>query len=110
MDMKQSMLFTAPAELFDQFAEQFDAVISAILDHHCPLQTGNEHPPWWLYRKAIDTKQERRQLERKWKSYHIEVDLKKYRAACRMKQSCLVASFTVNAFELPTTIRVRNFH
>jgi len=95
--MKQSALFTAPAESADQFAEQLDSVTSAVLDRHCPLQTrtkfsSSRRDNHWLTKGAIDAKRERRRLEWKWKSHHIEADRIKYRAACQTANEAIMNS------------------
>jgi hypothetical protein len=68
--MKQSALFTAPADYAEQFAEQLDSVTAAVLDRHCLLQNRTKLSPsrrgnHWLSKEAIDAKRERRRLERK---------------------------------------------
>ena len=37
-DLKQSKLFSNPAENVDEFADQIDAVTVRLLDHYCPLR------------------------------------------------------------------------
>ena len=95
--MKESVLFTSPAESAEKFAEQLDFITTAVLDHHCPLQTRTKFLPsrrdnHWLSTEAVDAKRDRRRLERKWKTHHAEDDRIMYRAACRTANEAIMQS------------------
>jgi Reverse transcriptase (RNA-dependent DNA polymerase)/Endonuclease-reverse transcriptase len=97
IDMKNSALFTSPAESAEQFAEQLDSVTTAVLDRHCPLQTRTKFSSLrrdnhWLSTEAVNAKRERRRLERKWKTHHEANDRIKYRAACRSANEAIMKS------------------
>ena len=98
-DIKNSSLFTDPAESADEFAVQIDRVVTDILDVHCPLQTrtklsssSSHRDNRWLSAEAFSAKRERRRLERLWKSRGLEHDRAEYRKACRVANKALIAS------------------
>jgi len=67
IDIKQSSLFTSPAESAEQFAEQLDSVTTAVLDRYYSLQTRTKfslsrRDNHWLSKEVVDAKRERRRL------------------------------------------------
>ena len=68
-------------ELFDKY----NAVVSAIVDKHAPLQSGRVavRPlvPWFSDALA-DAKRERRRIERKWRHTPIQINRDIYKTQC----------------------------
>lgn len=85
--LAQSSTSLNPANTADQFAAQFEADVTGILDELAPLCTSTRRlaksDSSWLTPEAVAAKQNRRRLERRWKSFNQEADRVKYRIACR---------------------------
>lgn len=85
--IRSSRLFTDPAETPDEYVDQMESTLSEIMDHVAPLRhgtrAGGSKGAKWLDREAVEAKQCRRRLERRWKRSGGELDRVAYRAACR---------------------------
>src|SRR5208282_3820408 len=96
-DVLRSELHTDPASTADEFADQLDAVITNILDRHCPLHerkrfVSTRRDSRWQSPEAVEAKRQRRQLERRWQSSHKTEDYVSYRKSCRIANKVIVAS------------------
>jgi hypothetical protein len=76
-----------PAATVDEYTVQLEKDITSILDELVPFcnSTKRRGKPEsrWLSAEAVEAKQTRRRLERKWKSTGLETVRIAYRAACR---------------------------
>jgi len=94
--LRNSALFTAPAESTDAFADQLKTVVTGLLDEVAPLRTVRRRAPKpvtrWLSRDAIAAKRARRKFERKWKRTGLEIDRIAYRKACRFANKLITKS------------------
>jgi len=96
-DVRHSELFTSPVKSANDFADQLDNTITAVLDLHCPIQVRHKFAPTrrdsrWLNACAIEAKRTRRRLERRWKSSQREDDYVAYRKACRSANKSIINS------------------
>jgi hypothetical protein len=86
--LSQSSACLRPASTTDQFALQLEHDVTTILDELVPFckstRRQGKTDSSWLTPEAIAAKQERRRMERRWKSTNQEVDRVKYRVACRV--------------------------
>jgi hypothetical protein len=84
--LQSSQLMTNPADTPDAYLEQLESTVTTILDDMAPLRhgtrAGGRKGARWLEPEAIEAKQLRRRLERRWKKYGLECDRVAYRAAC----------------------------
>jgi hypothetical protein len=85
--LESSELFTQPAATADDFADQLKTVVMPVLDRMAPLHTGVRRPAKratrWLSGEAVEAKQHRLRLERRWLTTKAEVDRINYRRVCR---------------------------
>jgi hypothetical protein len=96
-DVYSSKLFTAPENTADGFADQMDAVVTRILDKHCPVQTRSKLTPTrrenrWMSQEAVDAKRQRRRLEREWLTSKRTESYTAYRKACRHANKAIIDS------------------
>ena len=89
-DIVASELVTIPAIVADasdatDLFDQYNTVVSAIVDEHAPLQSGRVavRPlvPWFSDALA-DAKRERRRMERKWRHTPIQINRDIYKTQC----------------------------
>jgi hypothetical protein len=94
--LRQSPLFTAPADTVDAYADQIQSVVTALLDDVAPLRCVRRRPAKaitrWLSDEAIISKRERRRSERRWKKTRLELDRVAYRRVCRQTNKLINAS------------------
>jgi len=85
--MRASLLFTAPADTADRFADQLRDVVMTLLGKFALLRAGVRRRPKsssrWLFHEAVTAKLDRRRLERRWLATGAEEDRQRYRRACR---------------------------
>ena len=66
--LRQSSLFTAPADTVDAYADQIQSVVTNILDDVAPLRSVRRRPAKpitrWLSNDAVKAKRARRRLKR----------------------------------------------
>jgi len=96
-DLRQSELFTNPADNASDFAEQLDAVIVDILNRHCPIHERKRfmsarRDNRWLSASAVDAKRQRRRLERRWRTTRRSEDYVAYRKMCRTANKVITES------------------
>ena len=69
-DIVNSALYSSPKTVLAELSDQYDSVLSSILDKHAPLQTKTviQRPaaPWYSEEIATE-KTQRRKLERRWR-------------------------------------------
>jgi len=86
--LAKSSVCLKPASTAEKFASQLKEDLTAILDDLVPFQKSTKRQGRsdcsWLTPEAVDAKQERRRLERRWQSTKQEADRVKYRVACRV--------------------------
>ena len=88
-DIRESCVFSDPADTVDGFAEQLESTVGEILERHCPLRKRTKfasarRDSRWLNDEANEAKRERRRLERRWKATKSESDRITYRKYCRI--------------------------
>lgn len=85
--LRQSVLFSAPSTMANDFVEQMKEVVTAILDDVAPLQSVRRRSPKvatrWLSRDAVLAKRERRRLEKRWQRTRLVADRTAYHRSCR---------------------------
>ena len=76
-DIKNSSLYLSPRAVLSELCDQYDEVLSSILDDHAPLLTKTviQRPaaPWYNKDIAVQ-KSKRRQFERRWRRSGLQVD------------------------------------
>ena len=76
---------------------------TSFLDKVAPLKTGHRTGPRkaknWLSPEAVDAKNRRRRLERRWKASNAEPDRLAYRAACSSANKLITLSFAASNLE-----------
>lgn len=91
-----SSAYLQPDTTAEGFANQLETDIKAILDDLAPVCTSTKRQrkpeSRWLSAEAEAAKQERRRLERRWKSTGLEGVRKSYRMACRVANRLIVES------------------
>ena len=88
-DIRESCVFTDPADTVDGFAEQLESTVGKILERHCPLRkrtkfASTRRDSRWLNDEAKEAKRERCRLKRRWKATKSESDRITYRKYCRV--------------------------
>jgi hypothetical protein len=91
-DISESVLCLQPADTIDELVQQYNKVLSELLDRHAPIKSktvaAGPRPPWYNTDIA-EAKKLRRQAERKWRASSMECDRINFRA-CRDKVSQLL--------------------
>jgi hypothetical protein len=91
-DINSSPLITNPSRDLRSLVEQYDRVLSELLDKHAPIVTRSitlrPHAPWYddMLRER---KRAKRRLERKWISSGLEVHKQMYHEECQQYKSAL---------------------
>ena len=95
-ELRRSSLFTQPADTVDAYVHQMHSVLTGLLDRFAPARTPRRRPQKsisrWLSSEAVDSKRERRHLERRWQATGAETDRLNYRRACRKANQLINAS------------------
>ena len=85
--LRSSQLFIDSVDTPDEYLNQLESTVTAILDEVAPIRhgtrPGGRMAAKWLEPEAVSAKQHRRQLERRWKKSGCEQDRVAYRASCR---------------------------
>jgi len=89
--LQSSQIFANPA---DTYLEQMESTVTAILDNLAPLRSRavGRKGARWLDPEAVEAKQLRRRLERRWKKYGEECNRAAYRATCRQANELINSS------------------
>ena len=86
--IRSSPAYTNPATTADSYADQLRTSTTDILNHLLPEQSITKRigklSSRWLSEEAVKAKQERRKLERRWKSMGYEAVRVAYRKACKV--------------------------
>ena len=85
-DILQSSLHTSPAEDVNDLVNQYNTVLTELLDKHAPpktkLVTVRARAPWFN-EEILSAKRDRRKAERKWRSSKLQVHYKIFKCAHR---------------------------
>jgi hypothetical protein len=94
--LRSSPVYLQPAATANEYSVQLETDITRILDELIPFcnSTKRRGKPEsrWLSTEAVQAKQTRRRLERKWKSTGLETVRIAYRAACRAANKLITES------------------
>jgi len=94
--LRSSSAYLQPATTVDDYSAQLETDITSILDELIPYcnSTKRRGKPEsrWLSATAVEAKQARRRLERKWKSTGLETVRIAYRAACKAANRLITES------------------
>ena len=81
-----------PETVLAELSDQYDSVLSSILDKHAPLQTKTviQHPaaPWYSEEIATE-KTQRRKLERRWRHSGLLTDRQEYVRQCLLLKNLI---------------------
>ena len=84
-DILASSLYSSPANDLDSLAEQYDTVLSGLMDKYAPIKIRTRfirsHSPWFCD-DLREKKQELRLYERKWVKSGLQVDRQVFREKC----------------------------
>ena len=91
-DIVNSALYSSPKTVLAELSDQYDLVLSAILDKHAPLQTKTviQRPaaPWYSEEIATE-KTQRRKLERPWRYSGLLTDRQTYVTQCLLLKNLI---------------------
>jgi len=94
--LRSKPVYSDPADDVDEFADQLEQSVVAVLDERAPLKTSSKRcgrkSNRWLSVTAVAAKCKRRQLERRWKRTRRDADRIAYRAACREANANIIES------------------
>jgi len=94
--LQSSPALVSPANTADEFASQLETSITDILDELAPTCSSTKRQgkaeSKWLSKEAMEAKQARRRLERKWKSTGVETVRVAYRETCRRANRLITES------------------
>ena len=91
-DIVNSALYSSPKTVLAELSDQYDSVLSSILDKHAPLQTKTviQRPaaPWYSEEIATE-KTQRRKLERRWRHSGLLTDRQAYVTQCLLLKNLI---------------------
>ena len=91
-DIVNSALYSSPKTVLAELSDQYDSVLSSILDKHAPLQTKTviQRPvaPWYSEEIATE-KTQRRKLERCWRHSGLLTDHQAYVTQCLLLKNLI---------------------
>ena len=94
--MLSSPVFTAPASTTDEYVQQLETNVVAVLDELAPIRTKMKRKTnrvnSWLTDDASNAKKQRRRLERTWRKTRRDSDRILYRQSCRHANRLIVQS------------------
>lgn len=94
--ISSSSLYRCPATTADSFADQLKneslQILNDLLPEHVITRRNGKFRSGWLSDEAVKAKQERRRLERRWKSTGYEAVRIAYRRACKVANKLICES------------------
>ena len=91
-DIVNSALYSSPKTVLAELSDQYDSVLSSILDKHAPLQTKTviQRPaaPWYSEEIATEKTQQRK-LERRWRHSGLLTDRQAYVTQCLLLKNLI---------------------
>ena len=84
-DIVNSALYSSPKTVLAKLSDQYDSVLSAILDNHAPLQTA----ALWYSEEIATEKTQRRKLERRWCYSGLLTDRQTYVTQCLLLKNLI---------------------